>query len=248
MIVIGGTVGVSYGAEEATIKQLKEKLIVANQILDYLKLAAPFGHVSVRIPGTETFLISRNCAPGMVANEDDILVCDKDGKVIQGKYPRTYSEVPIHAAPFKKRKDVNAVVHSHTPYVIALSMAEIPVLLANLDGLNVGPGPLALYKKMVYVDTPEVGEEICDLLGPNKAVILKGHGALVVGRSLEEALYTAKDLETAAMLQWMASAVGKLVPMTDKEKAPVLEFLRTTASTGGGVTRWWSYYEFMLKK
>ena len=53
--MISGNLIFSYGADESTIKQLKEKLIIADKILELGKLATPYGHVSVRIPGTESF-------------------------------------------------------------------------------------------------------------------------------------------------------------------------------------------------
>ena len=72
------------GADKAAIDQLKEKVVLANKILDYENLARPLGHVSVRIPGTDTFLITGSVAPGQ-ATIDDIVICDMNGKVLQGK-------------------------------------------------------------------------------------------------------------------------------------------------------------------
>lgn len=246
-MVITGNLRLIYGADEASIKQLKEKLIVANKILDYEKLATPFGHVSVRIPGTDTFLIARNVAPGMNTIED-IVTCDMDGKVLQGKYNKTYSEVVIHTGVYKKRKEFNSVIHTHSSFVIALSMTDTTVIPANLSAMRVGTEPIALFKKMVYIDTPKLGEDACDMLGPNKAVIFKGHGAMVVGKSIEDAVYTARVLETSARLQWMASCVGKVAPLMEQEKQPVIEFDRRSVELGAGAQREWAYYEFILKK
>jgi L-ribulose-5-phosphate 4-epimerase len=160
------------GASVAAIKQLQQRLLIANRILDLEKLATPFGHISARIPGTETFLITRSISPG-AAVMNDILVCDMDGKILQGKYNDTYSEVVIHTAVYKKRKDVNSVVHFHSTYVIALSLAGHTVLPANLQATVVGLEPIAVYQRMIFIDNPHVGGEVADLLGTNKAVILK---------------------------------------------------------------------------
>lgn len=245
--MISGNLISSYGADESTIKQLKEKLIIANKILEFEKLATPFGHVSARIPGTETFLITRSVAPGM-ATLDDVVICDLNGKVLEGKYRNTYSEVVIHTGVYKKRKDIHSVVHTHSSHVIALSMADNTVLPVNLTAIGIGPQPIALFKKMVFIDTQELGEEVCDLLGPNKAVILKGHGAVIVGKNIEGAMSTARSLETCAMLQWMAGSVGKLVPMTEQEKQMVIEFQQKVEERGSGYQREWAYYESILKK
>jgi ribulose-5-phosphate 4-epimerase/fuculose-1-phosphate aldolase len=176
--IIVGNLTSSYAADQATVTQLKEKLLVANKILDYLKMATPFGHISVRIPGTETFLITSSVAPG-VATMDDILVCDMNGKVVEGKSKSTYSEVVIHTGVYKKRKDVNSVVHSHSQYVIGLSMGGHTVLPVNTNAFAAGFDPIAVYEKVYLINQPKQGEEVADLLGQNRTVILKGHGAVI---------------------------------------------------------------------
>ncbi len=233
--------------DRVAIKQLKGKLILANKALDFLKMATPFGHISVRIPGTETFFIIRPIAPVM-ATMDDILVCDMDGKVLQGKYKSTYSEVFIHTGIYKKRKEFNSVIHSHSPYTIALSIADLTVLPADVVSVRAGSQPIALLKKVVVIDKPELGEEVADLLGPNKAVILKGHGAVVAGNSIEDAIFVARHLETSAMLQWMARCVGKVVSLTEQEMLPLNEYERRWGGQPGmAADREWKYYEYLLK-
>ena len=132
-------------ASKAAIRQLKEKLILANKALDFLKMATPFGHVSVRIPGTETFLITGPVAPAM-ATQKDIVVCDMNGNVLEGKYKSTYSEVAVHTGIYKKRKEFNSVVHSHSTYVIALSLANLTVLPTSLNSNLLGRLPNGLCK------------------------------------------------------------------------------------------------------
>jgi ribulose-5-phosphate 4-epimerase/fuculose-1-phosphate aldolase len=239
-----------YGANEAALKDLKEKLVLANKILAYEKLATPFGHVSVRIPGTETLLISRSVAPGMVTPED-VLVCDLNGKILEGKYKDTYSELAIHTEVYKKRRDVNSVVHSHSSYVVALSMTDNTVLPFNSVGI--GAQPIALFKKRGLIDTPEKGREVCDLMGSNKAVILKAHGAVIIGTSIEDAISRAVSLERMAKLQWKAMCIGKLVPFTEEEKRAGIEIQPSRTAVESveglhGLQREWAYYEYLFKK
>jgi len=235
-------------AEKVAIKQLKEKLIIANKTMELLKLVTPFGHVSVRIPGTETFLITGPIPPAM-ATMEDIVVCDMDGRVLQGKYKNTYAEVAIHTGVYKKRKEFNSVVHSHSTYTIALSIADLTVLPTGVTSGKVGCQPIALFKKVVLIDKPELGEEAADLLGPNKAVILKGHGAVVAGESIEEAISVALNLEASAMYQWMASCVGEVVPLTEQEMERLNEYKKTWGTQPLMTTdREWRYYKYLLKK
>jgi ribulose-5-phosphate 4-epimerase/fuculose-1-phosphate aldolase len=230
---------------EATLRPLKQKLLLANKILESEKLATPFGHVSVRIPGTETFLITRSVSPG-AATLNDILICDKKGKILQGKYKDTYSEVVIHTGVYKKRKEFNCTIHTHSTYVIALSMAGATVIPANLQITAVGLEPIAVYNKMLYIDTPLRGEEVAALLGPNKAVILKGHGAVIVGESIEDAMYAALILERAAMFQLIARSIGPLKPISKEEKTALTTYHNSLQRGGHGSFREWAYYEWKL--
>jgi ribulose-5-phosphate 4-epimerase/fuculose-1-phosphate aldolase len=243
VFVIGCTIALA--EEDVKIKELKEKLIIANKILDLKDLAKPLGHISVRIPGTDTFLITRSVAPGM-ATLDDIVVCDLNGKVIEGKYPRSYGEIAAHTGVYKKRKDINSVAHTHSTYVIALSMTETPIVPASINSFTAGFEPIAILKKVAFIDNPAIAAEVADLLGPNNAVMLKGHGAVVVGKSLEECVDNAVALENAAQLQVLASIVAKVVPMTQEQKQPLVDYL--TKAGGSGAARAWAYYVSLLKK
>lgn len=83
VVVVIGPVSAS---NQRSLEESKNKLILANKILDMKGLARPLGHISVRVPGRDdAFLITRNVSPGMAVN-DDIVVCDMQGKVVEGKY------------------------------------------------------------------------------------------------------------------------------------------------------------------
>ncbi len=234
-------------ADDATINRLKEQLVLANKILDYEGLARPLGHISVRVPGTDTFLIAGSIAPGLVTF-DDIVVCDMTGKVIQGKHKNTYGEVAAHIGVYKKRSDINSVAHVHPKNVIALSMTRTPILPASIDALGLGKKPIAIYNKVVFVNKLEYGEEIADLLGPNKAVSLRGHGAVVVGNTVAETTENALRMESAASLQLMASSAGTVLPLAEEETKEYYEFISWIEKRGGsGSERFWEIYKHLLK-
>lgn len=235
-------------ADEPTIRELKEKLIIANKILDKEGLTSPMGHISVRVPGTETFLITRIIAPGM-ATIDDVVVCNMEGEVVEGKHPRTYGEVVGHTAVYKKFKDIHSVTHTHSPHVIALSMTGATLLPASMEAMKVGS--VGFYKKIMYLESPEVGEEVAGLIGLNRAVILRGHGAVVAGGSIEETTIVALYLERAAKLQMWAHSAGKLMIFTDKEVKQSTEFIRKMESKGGTSSHYgraWEYYKSLVEE
>ena len=114
------------------LDELKEKLIIANKILDSQDLIAPYGHVSARIPNTDRILITDRKPPGLVTL-DDILVVNLEGDVVEGE-GQTYSEIYMHTGVYKARKDVNAVVHTHSEYARALGMVGISFQPTSNEG------------------------------------------------------------------------------------------------------------------
>jgi HCOMODA/2-hydroxy-3-carboxy-muconic semialdehyde decarboxylase len=100
------------------IQQLLEDLATANQILANEGVFDGFGHISVRHPeNPERFFIARSMAPASVTAAD-IVECDLNGDVHDAQGRKSYLERFIHSAIFKKRPDVNSVVHSHSPAII----------------------------------------------------------------------------------------------------------------------------------
>jgi len=181
---------------------------------------------------------------------DDIVICNIDGKVVQGKYSETFGEVSGHAAVYKKRPDVNSVAHTHSPHVIALSMTGHTLLNLGIEALKVGFGAIGVYEKLRMLEDLEVGEEVADLIGENKAVILKGHGAIVIGKSIEGCTVTCIYLENAARYQLMAASTGKLVAFAEEEKKSIVEFLKKIGSRAGTSSsdgRAWEYYKSKVK-
>ena len=80
------------------------------------------GHLSARIPGTDTFLINPRFA-GVLADPKDICTVTFDGKRIAGKGPIP-SESPIHAAVYRARPDVGSVIHCHARYSILVGLLD----------------------------------------------------------------------------------------------------------------------------
>jgi HCOMODA/2-hydroxy-3-carboxy-muconic semialdehyde decarboxylase len=108
----------TYMSTSPAIQQLLEDLATANQILANEGVFDGFGHISVRNPeNPERFFIARSMAPASVT-ADDIVECDLEGDVHDAKGRKSYLERFIHSAIFKKRPDVNSVVHSHSPAII----------------------------------------------------------------------------------------------------------------------------------
>ena len=212
------------------IEELKRKVALGNRVLFHQGLADYHGHLSARIPGTRKFLIKPVLAPlGSISSRDIITVdideykaiCEQNWAKAGGKRQVTKLKAPpretmIHAAIYEARPDVNSVAHTHQPLATAFSVAGVPLLPIYNQAAPFAPEtPIFPSPRLIY--TVQDGVEICQTLGDRMAMLLQGHGIVVVGDSLEYAAVHAIYLERTAHMQWVASSVGKPVTMPQKE-------------------------------
>ena len=120
----------------------------------------------------------------------------------------------LHAAVYARRPDVNAVVHTHA--VNALALASIGAPLAMIDQqASIFFEDIIFFNehKGVFFDGEGEAGLVADALGDNRAALLKNHGIVVVGASVQEAVIGAQVLESAASVQVRAMAAGTLNPL-----------------------------------
>jgi len=192
---------------------LKRKLALAGKVLaangqsDFTR-----GHISVRLPGKKPLFLMKPHSVGLdEITPANILTIDLDGNVVAGK-ARRHSEVFIHSEIYKARADVGCVVHTHPPYAIALSGSGRPVKALSQAGA-LFRGDAGVYDDTIaLIRSPELGAGVARALGSGRAVLLKNHGVVVAGASIEETVIGAIMLETAAMIQLTAEAAGEIAP------------------------------------
>jgi ribulose-5-phosphate 4-epimerase/fuculose-1-phosphate aldolase len=200
-----------------------EKLVRANRILFRHGIIDAFGHASARHPQhADRFLLSRNRAPGLV-RQDDIVTYDFDGEAVSQDAGRPYLERFIHAEIYRARPEVMAVVHSHSPTVIPFGATRQRLRpIFHMAGF-LGSGAAHFEIRDVRGDTDllirdgELGRALAQSLGACTCVLMRGHGATIVGQSIEQAVYRAIYLETNARLQAQAMAMGHVEYLTERE-------------------------------
>ena len=192
---------------------LKNTLIAAGKVLvaagqgDFTR-----GHISVRAPKKPSVFYMKPHSVGLdEITSANILTIGLDGEVVAGK-SRRHSEVYIHSEIYKARPDVNCVIHSHPPYITALSATTRPLRAYNQGGA-LFRGALGHYTDTIrLIRTQEMGAGVARALGRHRAVLMKNHGIAVACASIEEAVVSAIMLEDAARVQMIAEAVGELAP------------------------------------
>jgi L-fuculose-phosphate aldolase len=139
---------------------------------------------------------------------DDIPVVRLDGSLVDGCLEPS-SEMPMHLAIYRARRDVEAVIHTHSTYASTLSVSglEIPAILEEEVMLLGGPIRVARYARS---GTIELANNVVTGIEGRNAVILANHGAVGVGKTMREALSACELLEKAAKVYLFALAAGKL--------------------------------------
>ena len=218
---------------------LIENLVAANRILSNEGVVDGYGHVSARHDkDPNRFLIARSVAPELVTAED-ILELDLDCNPVDLRGRKMYLERYIHGEIYKARPDVKSIVHHHSPAVIPFGVTKVPMQpvyhMAAFVGLGVPVFEIRDAGGMtdMLVRTPELGRALARTLGDKPAVLMRGHGAVVVGASVPESVARSIYLQMDARLQAQAIALGGDVTYL----APG-EVAKTTSSLGGYERAW----------
>lgn len=195
-----------------TVEEAIEQVVLANRILSNEGVLDAFGHVSVRHPKNEaTFLQSRSLSPELVT-KNDILEINLEGTVVSQTDMKPYAERIIHAAIYKARPDVQAVFHGHPHPVIPFACTGVPIQpivhfgamfyegMNIYDDYDVSSGML--------IASREEGERVTRVLGNKRALLMRGHGCVVVGESIPRMVMGSIYLRDSAILQYQAMQIG----------------------------------------
>ena len=186
------------------------ELVTANHILVEEGIIDVRGHVSVRDPSDPNhFWITRAVAPGL-ATAADMQEFDLDGKQVGGAPGEQFTERFIHARIYKARPDVKSIVHGHTPSLTLFSVSGIPLRPVMLGGVFAGDGvPIHVNGKVAAgIHDAPVGDDLARVLGNKAAVLMRGHGAVIVGPSIRSAVGRAVGLDENARMQIQLLSMG----------------------------------------
>jgi len=206
-----------------TMTDVIEDLVAANRILAAHAVVDGYGHVSVRHPRDPTrYLMSWAIAPELVT-EDDILEHDLESRAMQAGDRPLYSERFIHGEIYKARPDVQSIVHHHSPSVIPFGVTPAPLRAIYHMASFLGTGiPVYEIREAggmtdMLVRTPALGIALARAVGPHPAALMRGHGAVVVGDTIPQAVARSIYMELNARLQQQAIALGSVTYLDPEE-------------------------------
>jgi HCOMODA/2-hydroxy-3-carboxy-muconic semialdehyde decarboxylase len=208
-----------------THAELIDDLVAANRILADRGVMEPYGHISARDPrNRDRYWLTRSMAPTQVTAED-IIEFDLDNKPVRAGENRLFFERVIHGEVYKARPDVMAVCHNHSPSLIPFCNSDTRLRPMVGNAAFLGEGVPVFDIRTVddegdlNVCTVPQGRAMAQALGAQWLVLLRGHGAVVVGESVRQCVRHAIIAETNARQQIEATILGPVHFLTASELA-----------------------------
>lgn len=187
--------------------ELRPQVIkVCRQLYNKGLIAAADGNVSVRLAGEDILITPSGVHKGFL-NEADLIVVNSEGRVLNG-LGRPSSELVMHMAIYKEDQSAKAVVHTHPPWTLALSLSGNQLLPHLLIEGKMFLGEVAIVP-FERPGTDALARVVVDALYKGPAQILAHHGAVTKGPTLRKAFELMECLEHAARITALAKMLGE---------------------------------------
>lgn len=205
-------------------RDVLEELAAASRILVDQGVFDAAGHVSMRHPGySERFLMSRSLAPALVT-ADDIMEFTLDSEPCEPPGRAPFIERYLHAEIYRARPDVMAIAHGHSPSVVPFGLVSTPLVATyhNAAFLAYGVPVFDIRARFgatdIVINSAPRGAALADALGDKCVVLLRAHGFVAVGPTLQAAVFRAIFTEVSARVQLQAATLGGPIAALDAEE------------------------------
>lgn len=201
-----------------------EDLAAASRILADQGVFDAAGHTSMRHPtSADRFLMSRSLAPALVT-AGDIMELTLHGEAIDARGRSPFVERFLHAEIYRQRPDVMAIAHGHSTSVIPFGLTDTPMRATyhNAAFLAAGVPVFDIREKFgssdIVISTAARGAALAEALGDKPVVLLRAHGFVAVGPSIEAAVFRAVFTELSARVQLQAAVLGGGIAALNEEE------------------------------
>jgi ribulose-5-phosphate 4-epimerase/fuculose-1-phosphate aldolase len=221
-------------------KELRGQVAQCCRMLEACGLIDFSGHVSSR-SGDNRFLINSRDQSRFTAGPEDLVEADLDGRPLgKGDVP---SEVFIYSSIYRVKPEVNAIAHLHSPAVITLSIARREIFPATLNGALFADG-IPMYEDSRLINSPARGDLLARTLGHARAIVIRGHGSVVVAENIKTLFLSCVYFERNAQRLVEAYPIGSPKPLPADQMAELKEWL----IHGRVNVKVWEYYASKLEK
>lgn len=194
--------------------QQKQMLVDAILMLERAGVIDFNGHFSWRVTGQDRMLINSGASVRSALDVNDIVTIDFDGNLIDGDAVPPM-EFHIHSEVYRKRPDVNSVVHTHPTWSTLFSMTGNVVQPVIMQASVLGK--IQQFPKTASINQRPLGQELAECLGAHRVAMLKSHGAVIAAEGVLEAFVLAFYLEENAHRQYLAQQIGEPMVLSPEQ-------------------------------
>ena len=186
-------------------------------------VAATDGNLSVRLDDRRILATPTAISKGMM-QPDDLTIVDYEGKRVLGRR-NVSSEIAMHLLIYKRRPDVNAVVHAHPPVATGYAAAGLPLNKALISEIVISLGcvPIAQYGTP---GTPELSQAMAELIPRYDAILMANHGVVTYGSDLMNAYFRMETVEHFARISLVTELIGRQVLLSQSDVDKLMEARR----------------------
>lgn len=174
-----------------------------------------WGNISCRVPGKDLVAITPSGMDYNALAPEDVVLIDLSGNIISGTRKPSI-ELPLHLAIYNAREDVQAIVHTHSPYATAMAVAQKEIPGAIEDMVQIVGGNVRV-NKYALPGTEQLGINTVKALEGRNAVLLANHGMIGVGKDLDEAFRVCQVVEKSAQVVLFARLMGGVVELSQED-------------------------------
>jgi ribulose-5-phosphate 4-epimerase/fuculose-1-phosphate aldolase len=198
--------------------KLRAELAYAYRILSHLRLDDhTYTHLSRRAEDGQSYYIYPFGLCFSEVTPDNLIRVSLDGEVLEGsEYQYNKTGYIIHGSIYQARADINAIFHVHSPHIVAVSSME--------EGLMpISQWALHFYEGVAYHDYDSLalethaGNRLIDDLGNKYAMLMRNHGSLTCGKTVQEAMFYTYHLQKAAEAQVLALSMNRSLVIPSEE-------------------------------
>lgn len=219
--------------------RLRQEIVTCSGILVREGILGYSGHLSARV-AADRFLIQPRDLSRAALTPDDLLLVDVDGEVVGGSGSPP-AETAIHSGVYRARPDVKVICHGHPHASTTFSMVDAPLLPMRHFAYRF-PSGLAIHPDPTHIRDRHQGDAVAKTLGDAGACLLRSHGTVVVGDTMQNLLMDCVDIEENARTLIDASRLGPPKPLDAGELA---DLAQSYARGGHRANKLWDHYVFL---
>ena len=210
------------------IKRVKRDVVIANRILARQDVLDAYGHVSIRHPhDPQKYFLARSISPAIV-EEDDIVEFHLDGTPVDPAEKRPlYLERFIHGGVYEQRPDVMAALHSHADDLLPFSISKTTRLRPVIHNVGDMGETVPVWdiadkfgdETTLLVTNMAQGRDLAGCLACNRLALMRGHGFVCVGRSINDLVRLSVYIPRNARVMMAAMKMGDFISLSKGEIA-----------------------------